>query len=288
MQKINEAAPTEACTEPYAEVVDVTPVLAKSWLKNTKQNRPISKARVKHYARLIRTGQFHLNGETVKLDEDGCLLDGQHRCSAVVASGQTVRMLVVFKVARSSIVSIDMGRSRSLADQLKVAFNYKRSGDLSTIVRFILEWTETGWISPSTFRQITPTEAHKFLKNNPDVEALPQTISGFDLELVNVIMTRNQAAFLLWLFSQKDADLAKVFMRNLVHGIAEYEGDPCILLRRKLMKMRGDKYGDPRRNIVVGLTIQTWNKWRARKSSTLVRAPAAGQSWVAETFPRPN
>jgi hypothetical protein len=259
--------------------------MAKAWLKKKAPNRQISKHRVKHYASLMKNDRFFLNGETIKLTETDALIDGQHRLAAVVQAGICVRMHVARNVPQSAIISIDMGRQRSLADQLRVAYDYKSTGDLGTIIRLILEWNETGWISHKTFRQVDPDEAHAYIDSNPEVASLPRTAASFGTEIVAALMTRNQFAFLMWMFSRVDFDDAQKFMHNLVNSIAEYENDPCLHLRRYLLRMRSDRYGDAKRNVIIGLTIQNWNKWRARQPVKLIRVPP--QAWDAESYPKP-
>lgn len=271
--------------EQYVELLNVTPTMAKAWLKKKAPNRQVSKHRVKHYANLMKTDRFYLNGETIKLTETDALIDGQHRLAAVAHAGISVRMLVARNVPQSAIVSIDMGRQRSLADQLRVAYDYKSTGDLGTIIRLIFEWKENGWISHKTFRQVDPDEAHAYISANPEVVELPRTAALFGADIVSALMTRNQFAFLMWLFSRVDYDDAQKFMNNLVNNIGEYENDPCVHLRRHLLKMRSDRYGDAKRNVVIGLTIQNWNKWRLHQTVRLIRVPP--QIWDAGSYPKP-
>ncbi|SDJ22497.1 hypothetical protein SAMN05192558_109293 [Actinokineospora alba] len=273
--------------EQYAEVIEVSPSMAKAWLKKMAPNRSISRKRVKHLANLMKMERFKLNGETIKFDEEGWLIDGQHRLAAIVFADIPVVMYVAHNVPRSAIVSIDMGRSRSLTDQLRVAYNYRNPGDLGTIVRMILEWNETGWISQKSFRQVDPDEVHDYIRSNPDVIELPRVATGLGGDLVTAIMKRNQCGFLMWLLSRVDADDAKRFMNNLVNSVADYENDPCVLLRKHLLKLRNDRYGDVKRNIVLGLTIQNWNKWRDRQPVKLIRVPRSGQPWDVSSFPKP-
>lgn len=101
-------------TEVSAAAVDVTPEMAGTWLANNPGNRAIIRARVDHYAALMKAGAWALNGETIVLGPGGELLDGQHRLSAVVAAGVPVPMLVASGVALAARPTIDIGKSRSL------------------------------------------------------------------------------------------------------------------------------------------------------------------------------
>ncbi|WP_148311642.1 ParB N-terminal domain-containing protein [Amycolatopsis japonica] len=286
-EKTNESSVGSSGAEQHGGVVAVTPAMAQAWLTNMATNRRISSKRVKHYASIMAADNFHLNGETIKIDEHGQLIDGQHRCAAVVQYGKPVKIYVVYNVPRSAIVTIDMGRARSLADQLRVAYDYTNTGDLGTIIRLILEWNETGWISHATFRQVDPLEVHEYVVANPGATDLTKSAGALDHGAVNAIMKRNHCAFLMWLFSRIDPDDAKRFMHNLVNSIAEYENDPCVVLRKQLLRMRNDRFGHTKRNIVIGMTIQAWNKWRERKPAKLFRMPISTQPWDADSYPQP-
>lgn len=54
------------------------------------------------------------------LGSDRQLYDGQHRLWAVVHYGRTVPMLVVSGLSKEARATIDHGRSRSVADQLRI------------------------------------------------------------------------------------------------------------------------------------------------------------------------
>lgn len=232
--------------------------------------------------------RFPLNGETIKFDKDGKLLDGQHRLAAIVMSGVTKLIYVAYNVPRSAIITIDTGRNRSFSDQLRVAYEYHHSAQLSSLIRLIFEWNETGWISHKTFRQIEPDEANDYIKSNPDVADLPQRINDFNGSMIHRIMARNHFGFLLWLFSRVSPEDAKIYLSCLVDCIEHYPGDPALVLRKQLLLMRSDRYRRVKRNIVIGLVIQNWGKWRAHQEVKLVRVPPATQPWDAGTYPKPH
>lgn len=102
-----------------AEVMTITPALAQRWLDATPGNRRERAKRVEQWARDMRAGRWRLNGEAIILDRDGRLLDGHHRCRAIVLSGVAVQCLVVQNVDRESAAyTIDTGIGRDAVDAL--------------------------------------------------------------------------------------------------------------------------------------------------------------------------
>src|SRR5438105_4834244 len=71
-----------------SRIVKVTPELARQWLESNEDNRRLSDEWVRKLARDMVNDEFPNVGETLKFDEKGRLIDGQHRLRAVVLSGK--------------------------------------------------------------------------------------------------------------------------------------------------------------------------------------------------------
>lgn len=99
----------------------VTPDLAGEMLKkNSEGQRTISKLAVERYAADMTTEDWIFNGAPVIMSKQNKLLDGQHRLSAIVESGQPQILLVVHGLDAAAMSTIDAGRQRSYADILKI------------------------------------------------------------------------------------------------------------------------------------------------------------------------
>src|ERR1700761_996246 len=95
---------------PSAEVERLSPKSAKALLKGNVHNRNLRKARVSSLAEAMKRGEWELNGESIKVAEDGSLLDGQHRLQAVVESGKSIQVLVVRNLPSDAQDTVDTGR----------------------------------------------------------------------------------------------------------------------------------------------------------------------------------
>jgi len=101
------------------KVILITPELAKKWLdKNVKNNRPVMKNTVKCYARLMKSGGWNLTHQGIAFDEEGYLIDGQHRLHAIIEANIPVEMNVTYNVHHTpgEAFTIDMGRKRTYAN----------------------------------------------------------------------------------------------------------------------------------------------------------------------------
>jgi hypothetical protein len=100
------------------KLVTVSPELATKWLNGHVNFRPISERTISQYIADIAGGRWQENGETIKLDEHGKLVDGQHRLEAIIRSGKSVESWV-FEGARKAILrTVDTGKRRTLGDLL--------------------------------------------------------------------------------------------------------------------------------------------------------------------------
>ena len=107
--------------DPVLYFEDVTPSLAASYLKhNISTNRTIRKALVDRYAADMKSGHWSQASGSVMFDHLGNLVDGQHRMSAVVQAGITVRMKMESIPEGASLEGIDRGRSRTIGDLLEL------------------------------------------------------------------------------------------------------------------------------------------------------------------------
>src|SRR5258706_12030417 len=96
----------------------ITPTIATSWLKSNTHNRKLNPLRVQFYAAQMSRGDWFVTNSGVGFDEGDRLIDGQHRLSAVIESGETVEMLVVRGLAKRSQLVVDQPMVRRLHDQL--------------------------------------------------------------------------------------------------------------------------------------------------------------------------
>lgn len=98
----------------------VTPEMASVMLCRNGANRRINERHVAFLSNQMKNGEWSLNGQTIVVDREGNLLDGQHRLSAVVRSGEAIEMLLCSGANPEVMPTIDTGRSRSAADVLKM------------------------------------------------------------------------------------------------------------------------------------------------------------------------
>jgi hypothetical protein len=120
--------------------IDVDPGQAAHWLQNNFVNRPLSQDVVDAYARDMVLGNWVQTHQGVAFNDLDHLIDGQHRLSAIVKSGRTVRMMVTFGLPSkikgkemTTMDAVDRGKQRSVADQLKIQHGMKNGSIIAQL-----------------------------------------------------------------------------------------------------------------------------------------------------------
>ena len=238
-------------------VITVTPELARKWLKMNEKNRRISKRRVSVYSRDILNGTWSLNGESIKFDTEGKLLDGQHRLEAVIEANTAAEFLVVKGLRPETQTTMDTGRKRSLKDVLSME-GVVNPAVVSAVAKKAILW-DAGDRRFSGNTQPTHSELLDFISKTPSIhrsaEIGVRVRNGFKPLVPSVIGLTHH------LFHKLDpSDTAKFFARLQV-GANLDEGDPILILRnRSMLDLAEGKR--PSDKVRVGLVIKAWNAVR--------------------------
>lgn len=213
-----------------AQRMAITPAMAAELLKDRPPNRPISKTRVRLMIEDMRSGRWVDNGEPLILTEDLQVLDGQHRLQAVMDSGCTITFLAVVGVPHAAMGSIDQGRARSGADTL-AASSVPRARDVAAVARWL--WR----VEHEQMRvQAVPLR-------NQDLPAFVAHHAGLHAALswgraLRPILPESCGAAFYWLFSQRDASMAKTYYEALRSGEGLTAGHPALAVRAVAFRER--------------------------------------------------
>lgn len=256
------------------ETVEITPEFAKTLLNQNENNRKLSRVRVEAITRDILDGNWVFDGSPIRVSSDGELLDGQHRLAAVCRAGVPVVSLLIIGLERDSSITMDSGKSRTLADQLKMQ-GEKNSTNLSSVIKACYSAEKDGFIS-DRLRTISNQEALQFLEDNPEVrEAL---LIGRRTSSVFPAMPTSVAGGLYFIFSKIDEVDAKFFFEKLPQAAHE-EGSPILALREALISKKvstKNARGGVSRLWYSGITIKAWNAFREGREIKSLRFSPGG------------
>ena len=158
----------------------ITPKQAQKYLEdNVENNRPVSDRHVAVLARDMKSGNWVQNGETIKFNGTGALLDGQHRLWACTEAGVPFTTAVARGVP--SLDDVDRGRPRTMSHILAMR-QVKNAVKVSVALRTIWRWENTNWrsaqIVPSTRESLELLDAYPIIEEITQVGARIRKIEG--------------------------------------------------------------------------------------------------------------
>lgn len=252
-----------ALGEVQVTLMTITPVLAEDWLGRGGVNRHLAQKRVDKLAAAIRRNEWQITGDTIKLDADGRVRDGQHRLKAIALAGIAVQTLVVRNVNETAFDVMDTGRSRSISDVLGI-HGYKYTIGLAATIRNLMLFEGTGRFIVTTRESwdiVTTASAMDYIADHPDVQEAMKLADGVRLVLTGGIGTW---AALLTLFGRINDATMLDFQDRLVTGEGLTRGSPILTLRNHLLQERREYFTrtDTEKEQFAGAVIKAWNAYR--------------------------
>lgn len=234
----------------------VTPALAQTWLKTNRDNRPVRQSMVDAMALDMKNDEWDDNGETIKFDEDNDLIDGQHRLLAVVLSGCSVEMTIVWGIKRKFADTIDAGTKRTFADQLHKR-KEKNHLILAAIVRKVYLW-EDG-LTLGRRKSTSNYALFRTLEKYPELRKIANdagNVAGRSALVASV------AGYCMWIFNSIDSEDSKYFFDRLgdLHNSAK--GNPIDALKNRLQRIKNRDHEHISDIWLTAVTIKAWNKYR--------------------------
>jgi hypothetical protein len=249
-----------------SDTVTLTPEWAQDLLTRNSTNRPVNKSLIERITNDILGDRWKFNGEPIIVADSEKLLDGQHRCMAVIKSGRAIKTMLVYGVPEDRFDSIDKGASRSNSDILGAArMQYHNHLAAAAAIVYGIQNRLLAWKFTNQFGIL------EYLKENPGLIRSVQYI---------VPMTHNRrfinasvATALHYLMCKKDSAHADEFWRKVITGDSVSEGDPEYWIREKLIayhsKVDSVRRRDDRitKRHLACLCVLAWNK--SRKSQQM-------------------
>lgn len=266
--------------------ITLTPDLAKTLLERNPRNRNISRTNLQLLVRAITNGEWTLNGEAVKVNTEGYILDGQHRCMAVVESGIAIETLLVEGLPDDTQDTMDQGKARSLADVLSIRGELNSVGLAALIKRHVVvqrAGLATAFMNGSGGQGVTTREGLTWLDLHPWVRdyVTPGKALGRHTPL-----SGSSAGLLMKVFDDIDTADSAWFWERLADGVELSAGHPVHVLRETFKRISDDVKGERNQRYLAALTIKAWNAYRAGSTISQLKYRPGGAT--PERFPEPR
>ena len=209
------------------EVKTITPEVAAIMLANNPSNRNIRKGHVADMARDMLAGAWQTNGDAIRLNGDGSLIDGQHRLSACVQSGVPFETVVITGLPSSVRDTVDGGAKRTHGDRLSMR-GVANATSVSACARMI------GIIAYGNISlRFTDRELDTIIRNVPQIHASVAHHNVFP-GMGRILTGVHCIAYELG-----KGDDADAFSNVLKTGIPTYNGDAAHALRERIISNIG-------------------------------------------------
>lgn len=272
----------------HAKTMTVTPEMAARWLEHhNSKNRRVSQHHVGNIADQIRKGLWVLNGQSISFDDNGRLLDGQHRLHAVALCGISTPMLVVtgvtdpeaFKTYDGHVLKrgahqvgemMGLLNANSCVAAARIVMTYERS---RTIQEFSMQMRRNKTDSPAEVAEFALSIESEFQRAKSLVPHSLLTTSHWKAGMT---------AFAI-LFGRVDREATDAFFDTFRTGSYKGEHCPCLQLTHRLMSGRKGVSNHEWQRQVAAFTIKAFNAFRKGNSMKNLRWRTNGG--IPEKFP---
>jgi hypothetical protein len=261
-------------------IAEMTPAMAKKILDRNERNRALRPDYVRQLAGAMERGEWVVNGEPVQIADDGTLLNGQHRLSAVVESETSVPMLVVRGLPAETRTTMDVGTRRTLSDVLAL-HGETDTTNLGAVLGLLYRYRTGARLDYSSRTAPTIVQALELLEKEKGLrEALHEARHVFR----ETRMRLSVAALLLYLFEEADPKAGQGFFDALCHPEGEKRGSAVRKLRSHLDRIRSKRKYRFSTAVLSAMTIKAFNAWREGRQVENLAYRAGGPN--PEPFPK--
>lgn len=239
------------------EEVQLTPQMAEDLLAKTPEHqRRVTKLHVTRLARAMTAGEYMLNPQPLIIDTAGALMDGQHRCVAVIESGVTIPVMIARGADPTVFSLVDTGKTR----QASQFVDGPHAAVIAAAARAVLAFRLRPALNITQARAlITNKEVldevsrdEEYQQVAPQIAAIRRAarITPVPLMAVHVLASRNV-----------DPDRASLWLSGLETGEELVKGDPRLALRNRWIQDTGHPIRGAAQQWVI--TVKAWNAWVA-------------------------
>lgn len=262
------------------DIVWIDPEFAEQLLLRNTHNRNYNEDVVGRIARDITEDDYQLNGETVKIADDGTIIDGQHRLWAIVKAGKGVWTVMVTGLPMHVQETVDRVKVRNIRDALTLRKEPNANILAGALAGAIV--LQSGM--PTDVAKVWPSipQAMEYLEAHPEIRA---SLPIADQLSRTMRTSSTSAAALHHIFAKIDEEDANDFFAKLTSGADLPVDSPIYRLRDFMFK----ELQAQRRVPTIRLHayyIKAWNAYRSGTPMLVLRWSTGGSH--PEPFPTPE
>lgn len=250
----------------------IHPSMARKMLSKARANRAIRGSLLSRLVNDIKKGNWKVTGETIIFDDEGFLIDGQHRLLACVEADIPITTYVVLGgISEDAMFYTDTGVAKTPGDALHM-MGHADANSLAAALRWIHRYNTGAMRYRSTIlpRAELVNSFHEYERLTESIIYARRTLK---------FMTLSLGSALHCLMADKDRVLANHFFTELGAG-SDDRTSPIFVLREKLI-VTGRRAAKHPEYYVAAWTIKAWNLLREGKTAKII-------NWYPESPTRPE
>jgi len=232
--------------------VTIGPEAARQMLSKMVRNRTVKQKRVDQYAREMTEGRWTINGDTIKLDADDRLIDGQHRLLAIIKSGRPV--LAVLAVG---VDNLDDRCQRTPGDQLAIERGLKDTRSLAAAAHYHMRMQSGQSIEPKHGTNYSHREVVAHIDRHPELIVFMRRAN----RIRQIGFSKSMTAAIWYICDSIDHELAEDFFGKIITGVGIELGDVEGLFRERMIQDMRSLTKTPA-EVKAALLIKAWNTRR--------------------------
>ena len=259
----------------------IGPDEARELLANGAPNRPVKKHHVARLATDMGNDDWGQHGNPIVRDQNGRVIDGQHRLLAVIESGATIEFCFVDGVDAAMQDSMDTGARRSLGDQLAMR-GEKNTNALASAITLAMVWELNGKLV--NFANFSHAGALRFFDQHPGLRDSTNFTLQFAKKIKYPAGLAGAIHYRMAQLSPNDADLFWVLLGS---GRVIENSEVIANLRDKFQTSSKSDKTAMKRVYRAAVTVRAWNAWVTGQNLKQISwAPQRGEKFP--TLINPN
>lgn len=248
------------------------------------RNRTVSDGHVKWLADQMKDGKWSLNGEAIIIDDEGQIVDGQHRLWAVIESGVTIESLVTRGVDRKGFATIDTGTARTAGNVLAIC-GKKDANALGAALSLIHRHEVGQMFVHGKGAGFTTATGLSILRRHPEIEESVDFVTKHSKNVTLKKIPRSAFIFLHYRFSAHAKEKAVEFFEQVGDVRFDTAGTITRTLRDWLLKR--DAVGGGIKTLeLCAIVVKAWRSFLEKRpvSRQTLQWKRSGQ--YPEDFPK--
>jgi len=234
----------------------ITPDVAKELLKKNPLNRKIKNTLMYDLSRMMKCGDWVENGESIIIDSNGELKDGQHRLRASVLANYSFNVVFVTGVEPNVMPTIDTGANRGLSDVLFLN-SFKNTAALASAIKWIYPYDNHGFHGNTI--KLTNSSGLQYAEKNAEWLDIAYRESNIIYLKSSRLMSKSYLMYVFYVITSglEIRDIHIEFVKN-ISGVIAHESTGASWVYKQLYNSRKAKT-KLNNKYQIAIIIKAWN-----------------------------